>query len=83
MQITPSRRGNLTVVKVTSRSYLHILPPLPAQLLALMAAKLGVVQALGMNPGLGQDLPHVLLPTLLRMDSLAWPLKLMQKQSAK
>lgn len=40
----------------------------------LVAAKPGVVRALGMNPGLlGHGLAHALLPTLLRMDSLSWP----------
>lgn len=59
-----------------------MLPPLPTQLLPLEAAKPGVVRALGMNPDLlGHGLAHALLPTLLRMDTLAWPPILMQKQS--
>ena len=44
-----------------------MLSPLPAQLMPLVAAKPGVVRALGMNPDLlGHGLVHALLPTLLR-----------------
>jgi hypothetical protein len=60
-----------------------MLSPLPTQLMPLVAAKPGVVRALGMNPDLlGHGLAHALLPTLLRMDSLSWPPVLMQNQSA-
>lgn len=61
-----------------------MLSPLPAQLMPLVAAKPGVVRALGMNPDLlGHGLVHALLPTWLRiMDSMAWPPNLMEKQSA-
>lgn len=53
------------------------------QLPPLVAAKPGVVRALGMNPDLlGHGLVHALLPTSLRMGLLAWLQISMERQSA-